>query len=311
MVFVPPTSAPLGNLPPKPMVPVPDDDVKKGIAMIVISTVLFAALWVLVKLLSNRYSVYEISFFRNFFALIPACLMLYRHGDFNVLKVARISGHVWRAVLGVVSMMLGFASYTMMPLANAVAISFMSPLVITALSVPLLGEKVGIHRWAAVVVGFVGVLVIVNPGEGFLNQGALVAIGAAVVSSLAMITIRQLNKTDHPVAIVFYFTLFASLFTALPLPFVWVTPVDLHDWMLMLGMGIAGGAGQHFMTRAFGLAPASVISPFNYISLLWSTFAGWLVWGDVPLANVFLGATVVVASGLFILYRESRKGIVR
>lgn len=233
MVFVPPTSAPLGNLPPQPMVPVPDDDVKKGIAMIVISTVLFAALWVLVKLLSNRYSVYEISFFRNFFALIPAGLMLYRHGDFKVLKVARISGHVWRAVLGVVSMMLGFASYTMMPLANAVAISFMSPLVITALSVPLLGEKVGIHRWAAVVVGFVGVLVIVNPGEGFLNQGALVAIGAAVVSSLAMITIRQLNRTDHPVAIVFYFTLFASLFTALPLPFIWVTPVDLHDWMLM------------------------------------------------------------------------------
>ena len=311
MVFVPPTSAPLGNLPPQPMAPVPVDDVKKGIAMIFVSTVLFAALWVLVKLLSDRYSVYELSFFRNFFALIPAGLMLVRHGNFKVLKVVRISGHVWRAVLGVTAMMLGFASYTMMPLANAVAISFMSPLVITALSVPLLGETVGIHRWTAVVVGFLGVLVIVNPGEGFLTQGALVAIGAAVVSSLAMITIRQLNKTDHPVAIVFYFTLFASLFTAIPLPFIWVTPVDMHDWSLLILMGIAGGAGQHFLTRAFGLAPAAVISPFNYISLLWSTFAGWLVWGDMPMLHVFVGAAVVVVSGLFILYRESRKGIVR
>jgi len=302
-VLVPSAAAPVGNFE-----PVPADDPKRGIAMIVISTMLFASLWVLVKLLSDRYSVYEISFFRNFFALIPACLMVAAHGDWRVLKVKRISGHIWRAVLGVVAMMLGFASYAMMPLANAVSISFMSPLVITALSVPLLGEKVGPWRWSAVLVGFVGVLVIVKPGAGFLTPGALVAIGGAAVAALAMITIRQLNRTDKPVAIVFYFALFASLFTALPLPFVWVTPHG-WDWLMLVGMGLSGGFGQHFMTRAFSLAPVAVVSPFNYVSLIWSTLAGWAVWGDMPAAHVFVGAAIVVTSGLVILWRESRKGV--
>ncbi len=302
-MLVPSAAAPVGNFE-----PVPADDPKRGIAMIVISTMLFASLWVLVKLLSDRYSVYEISFFRNFFALIPACLMVAAHGDWRVLKVKRISGHIWRAVLGVVAMMLGFASYAMMPLANAVSISFMSPLVITALSVPLLGEKVGPWRWSAVLVGFVGVLVIVKPGAGFLTPGALVAIGGAAVAALAMITIRQLNRTDKPVAIVFYFALFASLFTALPLPFVWVTPHG-WDWLMLVGMGLSGGFGQHFMTRAFSLAPVAVVSPFNYVSLIWSTLAGWAVWGDMPAAHVFVGAAIVVTSGLVILWRESRKGV--
>jgi drug/metabolite transporter (DMT)-like permease len=302
-VLLPSASAPVGNIEPPSA-----EDPPRAIAFIVISTLLFAVLWVVVKLLSPRYSVYELTFFRNFFAIIPAVLMLVHYGDFGVLRVKRISGHVWRAVLGITAMMLGFASYTLMPLANAVAISFMSPLVITALSVPLLGEKVGPWRWSAVVIGFVGVLVIVNPGEGFLTTGALVAIGGAAVTALAMITIRQLNRTDKPVAIVFYFALFATLFSALPLPFVWVTPQG-WDWALLIGAGLSGGFGQHFMTRAFALAPAAVVSPFNYVSLIWSTLAGWLFWGDLPASNVFFGAAIVIASGLVILWRETRRGV--
>lgn len=302
-MLLPAASAPVGNIEPPST-----DDPRRAIAFIVISTMLFAMLWVAVKLLSPRYSVYELTFFRNFFAIGPAVFMLVRYGDFSVLKVKRISGHVWRAVLGITAMMLGFASYTLMPLANAVAISFMSPLVITALSVPLLGERVGPWRWSAVVIGFVGVLVIVNPGEGFLTTGALVAIGGAAVTALAMITIRQLNRTDKPVAIVFYFAVFATLFSALPLPFVWVTPQG-WDWALLAGAGLAGGFGQHFMTRAFALAPAAVVSPFNYVSLIWSVLAGWMFWGDLPASNVFVGAAIVIASGLVILWRETRRGV--
>ncbi|KAA5612646.1 DMT family transporter [Rhodovastum atsumiense] len=272
----------------------------------VVSTLLFAVLWTFVKDLSQRYPVYEVTFFRNFFALLPVMLMLAARGSWGMLRVRRIAGHVWRAVIGVTAMVLGFLSYHLMPLADAVAISFMSPLLITALSVPLLGERVGLHRWAAVLVGFVGVLIIVDPGRGMLTPGVLVALASAAATALAMITIRQLNKSDPPLAIVFYFTVFSSIFTALPLPFLWVTPSGA-DWVKLVVMGLTGGIGQYFMTRAFGLAPAAVVSPFNYAGLLWATLFGWILWNEVPQPHVLGGAVIVIASGLYILYRETRK----
>jgi drug/metabolite transporter (DMT)-like permease len=203
-------------------------------------------------------------------------------------------------------MILSFAAYHLMPLADAVAISFMAPLVLTALSVPILGERVGIHRWSAVIVGFGGVLVIVNPGAGMLSLGVAVAIGAAVAQALSMVTIRQLNRTDRPLAIVFYYMLFSTLFTALPLPLLWQAPSGT-DWALAVLMGGTGCLGQYLMTRAFSLAPAAVVSPFNYVGLLWATVLGWIFWGDVLTLHVVIGAAIVIASGLYILYRETRK----
>jgi drug/metabolite transporter (DMT)-like permease len=138
------------------------------------------------------------------------------------------------------------------------------------------------------------------------SAGAIVAIMAAGAGALAMITVRQLNRIDQPLTIVFYFTLLTTLFSGLTLPFNWVTPTPT-DWALAVVMGGCGGIGQYFMTRAFGLAPAAVVSPFNYAGLLWATFLGWLVWGDVPKTHVFIGAAVVIASGLVILYREIHK----
>jgi drug/metabolite transporter (DMT)-like permease len=136
-----------------------------------------------------------------------------------------------------------------MPLADAVAISFASPLVVTALSMPMLGERVGLYRWSAVIIGFVGVLVIVNPGGDMVNLGAVVAVVAAFVGGLVSITLRQLNRIDAPVTIVFYFILFSSLFTSLPLPFFWVAPTA-QDWGLAVLLGLCGGCAQYFMTRA-------------------------------------------------------------
>lgn len=274
--------------------------------MVVISTMLFSVLWCFVKALSERYPVAEVTFFRNFFGLVPVVLLVMANGGRRLLQLHRPAGHVWRSVIGVAGMALGFYSYHLMHLADAVAISFTAPLLVTALSVPLLGERVGIHRWSAVIVGFGGVLVIVQPGSGMFDLGALVAFGAAFAGALAMVTIRQLNRTDGPITIVFYFTLFSTLFTALPLPFVWVTP-DLSDWGLLVLMGLSGGSGQYFMTRAFALAPAAVISPFNYVSLIWATVEAWFLWNEVPMLHVFIGAGIVITSGLYILYREIHK----
>jgi drug/metabolite transporter (DMT)-like permease len=156
-----------------------------------------------------------------------------------------------------------------------------------------------------VVVGFVGVLVIVHPSGDMFHPGTLAAFGAAFGSAVAMVTIRQLNKIDRPVTIVFYFTLLSTVMTGLMLPFSWVTP-SAASWGLLLLMGLTGGVGQYFMTRAFALAPAAVISPFNYAGLLWATILGWMFWGDLPASNVYIGSAVVIASGLFILYRETR-----
>jgi drug/metabolite transporter (DMT)-like permease len=267
---------------------------------------LFSVLWCLVKVLSERYPVNEVTFFRNFFGLVPVLVMIAMSSGRRLLHAHRLAGHVWRSVIGVTSMMLGFWSYHLMPLADAVAISFAAPLMVTALSVPLLRERVGIHRWTAVIVGFGGVLVIVEPSSQVFSIAALVAISAAFAASLAMVTVRQLNRIDQPLTIVFYFTLLSTLFTALPLPFSWITPTPT-DWGLAMLMGLVGGIGQYFMTRAFALAPAALVSPFNYVGLLWATGFGWLVWGDIPAPHVFVGSLIVVASGLYILYREIRK----
>lgn len=277
-----------------------------GIFLMVVSTVVFSVVLVCVKDLSDRYPLIEVAFFRCFFSLVPITPLLFGRGRRRILRVRRITGHFWRAVISTGSMILGFASYHLLPLADAVAISFMSPLVLTALSMPILGERVGIHRWSAVIVGFGGVLVIVNPAAAAVSLGVIVAIGSAVAQAGSMVTIRQLNRTDRPLAIVFYFMLFSTVFTALPLPFLWVAPT-LKDWALFILMGGTGCLGQYLMTRAFSLAPASVISPFTYVGLLWATMFGWFFWGDVLTLNVVVGAAIVIASGLYILYRETRK----
>lgn len=278
--------------------------------MMVGATLLFSVLWVIVKKLGETYSIWEVSFFRNVFALVPAVTMVLRGHHLRELRVRRPLGHVWRGFIGVTGMVLGFTSYHYMPLADAVAISFMSPLLITALAGPLLGEKVGSFRWSVVVGGFVGVLIIVQPGSGMLQMGAIIAICAALSGAVSAVTIRQLNKSDSSIAIVFYFTLFSTLMTAVPLPFVWQTPHG-WEWGLAIAAGLLGGVGQYLMTQAYALAPAAVVGPFNYAGLIWATVFGWLIWGDVPAWHVAIGAVVVISSGLVLLYRETRRRAAR
>ena len=282
------------------------DNPRLGIFLMVVATTLFTGMWAFAKALSARYPIVEVAFFRSIFGFLPVGVMIATSGGWTSLRVHRLSKHVWRAILGLTAMILSIVSYNLMPLADAVAISFASPLIVTALSMPMLGERVGLYRWSAVVIGFVGVLVIVRPGGEMLNLGAVVAVAAAFVGGLVSITLRQLNRIDAPITIVFYFLLFSSLFTALPLPFIWVAPT-MQDWGLAVLLGLCGGGAQIFMTRAYGLAPAAVISPLGYIGLLWSGLLGWLVWNDIPGSNVYFGAPIVVASGLAILYRETRK----
>ncbi|WP_431858296.1 DMT family transporter [Azospirillum sp.] len=282
------------------------DNAPRGILMMLIAVFLFSILNVLVKVTAEDYPLTQVTFFRNAFALVPVWATVMAQGGFGSIRTARPMGHLWRSCVGLTSMTLMFWSFHLLPLADAVALNFAAPLFLTALSVPLLAEQVGIHRWSAVAVGFVGVLIIVRPSADMLNLGAIVALSAALAQSFAMIAIRQLSTSETANSIVFYFTLTTTLLSALTLPFAWRTP-DLWGFALLVATGLVGGTAQLFMTRAYTMAPAAVIAPFNYASIVWAALFGWTLWHEVPDLHVVLGAAVVVASGCYILHRETLK----
>ena len=289
-----------------PAAPAPDR-IGLGILHMVAGVFCLGILNALVKLLAARHAIVEIAFFRSLFALIPASAMVIAAGGWRTLATRHPWGHVWRGLCGLCSMYLLFWSFDLLPLADAVAIGFSAPLFLTALSVPLLGERVGAHRWGAVLVGFAGVLVIAHPGgEAVTSLGSVVALASAVTYAFTMITIRKLGRTERSSTIVFHFMLMATFLSAFPLPFFWVTPTPA-ELGLLIATGFCGGLTQHLITRAYTLAPAAVIGPFNYTAILWATLLGYLIWCDLPDRPVAAGAAIVVMSGLFLVWRETRR----
>lgn len=154
------------------------------------------------------------------------------------------------------------------------------------------------------VVGFIGVLVITRPGHDVLNLGTAAAVVSAATYALAMIGVRHMSRTEHPVTIIFYFAVIGTAATALLLPFGWVTP-DAVGAVILIAIGLAGGIGQYFLTQAFRLAPAAVAAPFNYAGIVFAGAFGYFIWDEVPSAQVLIGSAIVIASGLFIIYRET------
>jgi drug/metabolite transporter (DMT)-like permease len=211
-------------------------------------------------------------------------------------------------------MSLFFLALGLLPLADTMALGMSGPIFLTALSVPLLGERVGLRRWSAVVVGFLGVLVMVRPGSGVFQPAALIALSGAFFYALAMVSIRHLSRTEPATTIVFYFTLFAAIVGLLTWPLgavapdwlgAWARP-DLEGWIVLIGIGLIGGMAQLTMTYAFKLAPVAVIAPFEYGAIVIGVAYGLAIWNEVPDRFMLLGAAIVIASGLYILYREAK-----
>ncbi|MBI1774335.1 MAG: DMT family transporter [Proteobacteria bacterium] len=288
------------------------EDIKRGIAYMSASVLLFALLNVLVKWLMETYAAPQVLLFRSLFAVIPCAWLIWRSGGIAVLRTRHPFWHVSRAGVQFISMVAIFTAYGMMPLADAVAITYASPLFLTALSVPVLGEKVGVHRWGAVMLGFIGVLIMVRPGAGgsLIQLGALLALTNALIGACLSLSVRAMTVSETAVAMVSYQALFTFLL-ALPMqPFVWVQPTPF-DFLLLASLGLGSAVGQYWWTQAFRLAPASVNAPFSYTALVWAIGFGWLIWGDVPSQGLMLGAGIVVVSGLYILYRETVRRVPR
>jgi len=284
------------------------EEIRTGILYMVGAVFVFAAVNALVKWEEARYPLNEVVFFRCLFSLIPCTALVISAGGFASLRTHRLREHIGRALLQFVSMTSVFAAFGMMPLADAIAIGFSSPLFLTMLSIPLLGERVGKHRWGAVLVGFAGVLLMARTSGGFsgggLSLGAALALMSAAIGAAVTIAVRRMTLTEGSATLVTYQALITTVLSALLLPFGWKAPL-WRDALMMAAIGVSAGIGQYWWTQAFRFAPAAVAAPFSYLSLVWSLLWGYLVWGDVPTAGLLAGGAVVVASGLYILYRET------
>jgi drug/metabolite transporter (DMT)-like permease len=288
-----------------PSRPARTDDIKRGVAYVSGSICIFSLGNVLVKYLAADYPVSEILFFRSFFALIPIFGVIWRGGKADVFYTRRPIAHLVRATMWLLSFYCWFFAVKLLPLADAAAFSFTAPIFLTVLSMPLLGERVGPHRWAAVLVGFVGVVIMSRPTGDMLQIGALYGIANALFYALGSLGVREMSRTEKSETIVFYTQLFGSVLSSLSLFFVWVTP-SWSDAAGMAVVGLAGGVGQYLMTQAYRYAPAAVIGPFTYTSIIWSVIFGYIFWQDLPGPEVVTGVVIVAASGLYILHRETR-----
>ncbi len=276
-----------------------------GIAYMCLGVLFLVALDVSARWLLERYSLTQLVFLRCIFSIILLLLYAAGSGRLGALRTRRPGWHVFRSALMAGSMLSFFHALRFIPLADIMIFAFAAPLMVTALSQPVLGESVGSRRWAAVIVGFAGVLVVLRPGSGTVHPAAIYAvIGAAFYAGLGL-TARKLSTTESTMSLSLYvFAAPLAIAGALCVP-VWQAPGGF-DWFMFFVCGAFGGLGTVFINAAYQRAPAAMIVPFEYTALIWAAGAGFVFWGEVPDGYAWLGAAIITASGLFILYRETR-----
>ena len=264
----------------------------------------FAVMDVLLKTLVESYPAMQVTFLRGAASLPLLLGATAAFGRWRNLVAKRWFLHVLRGFLSVTLLWCFVYAVSQLSLANAYTIFMSAPLLITALSVPMLGERVGWRQWIAVLVGLAGVIIVLKPtGAGLVTLGGVAALASAVGYSLNAITIRILTRTDSSAATVFWSLLFLTLISGVAASLRWV-PVQWDHWYLIVALGITGALGQYFITEAFRLAPPPVVAPLEYTALAWGVFFDWLLWATAPGLRMLTGAFVIVASGIYVINRE-------
>ncbi|MEM7169762.1 MAG: DMT family transporter [Pseudomonadota bacterium] len=277
-----------------------------GIGAALCAVFLFAVTDAVVKDLSERYSAFQIVFFRYLFGLIPVTAVVWYAGGLKALRTRRLRFHMVRACLLFVALTSFFAALKELPLAEAIATAFTAPLFVAALSGPVLGEKVGPRRWGAVAAGFVGAIIIIRPGTEAFQPATLLVLLSAFSFALMVLTTRLLTRTESNAALLTYATLGAGM-ASLPFQaFVWQAPVA-GDFPFFLFIGLVGGSAALLIIIAYRNAPAAVVAPFEYTGLLWGSLIGWIVWREEPDPAVWVGAGIIALAGVYITHRETRK----
>ena len=290
----------------------------RGILLKIGSVLVFIVMASLIKYTADRIPPGEAVFFRSLFAMPVILAWLgWRHELRQGLRTGQPMGHVWRGVVGTMAMGLGFAGLAFLPLPEVTAISYAAPLLVVIFAAMFLGEEVRLFRISAVIVGVVGVLIVLSPrlsvGADLSHAealGAVLVLGGAVFAALAQIFVRKLVATESTSAIVFYFSLTATLLSLITLPFGWAVP-SASELILLIMAGLLGGVGQILLTSSYRHADASVIAPFEYVSILFALAIGYWVFSEVPTWTMLGGAALVVLAGIMIILRERQLGLKR
>jgi drug/metabolite transporter (DMT)-like permease len=293
----------------------------RAILLKLISVLLFAVMSTLIRAAGQKFPLGEIVFFRSAFAIVPVVVIFAWRNELRAAVITRRPlGHLGRGMQAIFGMFMNFAALARLPLMEATAISFASPLITVALAALILRERVRIYRWSAVVVGFGGVLVMLWPyldvgglvqiGSTERTIGALCAIAGAFSNAGTVIQTRRLTDSETTSSIVLYFSLICSIAGLATFPFGWL-PMSTAEFAMLAMIGVIGGLSHLVLTESYRFAPASVVAPFDYTSMLWAFLLGYFVFGELPTTYVYAGAVVVIACGLFILWRERRVGVPR
>jgi drug/metabolite transporter (DMT)-like permease len=278
-----------------------------GIYLRLSGLALFCTMDAMVKALGGVYGPFQLMLFRSAIALIPIAFIVWHAGDLTVVRSHRPWLQVVRILAGLGSMGGFFYVFPRMALVDAYAISFAAPFFMVALAVPLLGEQVGWRRWSAVAVGFVGVIIMLDPFGISFHAMSLIVLAATFCYSLSTVMVRMTSRYDHDAATLFWFALVSSGLSLVAGAPEWIWPTAI-DWVWLVLLGSLGGIAQILVTRAWRLAPASVLAPFDYASIVLAVLYGYLWFHEEPWWTVWLGLPLVIGSGLYILHRERVRG---
>ncbi len=285
-------------------------NVVKAISLKVLSALLFAVMSALVRFLGETYPVGQIVFFRSAFAILPVLVIYaWRNELAAAVRTVRPLGQIGRGLISICGMFCNFSALARLPIVDATAISFVSPLITVAMSAAFLKERVRVYRWSAVTVGFIGILVMLGPhfdlsahaGAAGTTLGLAFAIAGAFCNSGSVIQTRRLAETETTSSIVFYFSLICAL-------------AGLATWpelVALVTVGLCGGLAHIVLTESYRLAPASVVAPFDYTAMVWAFLLGYFFFNELPTVYVFVGAGIIAGAGLFIIWRERRLGLQR
>jgi|TARA_B110000196_G_C21055842_1_gene619764 drug/metabolite transporter (DMT)-like permease len=279
-----------------------------GILLALAAMFLLSLLDLLAKFLGQTLPVMQIAWARYFFHFAFMAAFFWPRRGRALLRTTRPGLQWFRSLLLIFCTIAFFTAIQYMPLADAVAISFVSPLMVTALSVPLLGEAVGWRRWSAVAVGFIGAMIIVRPGVEAMHWAVWLLLAMALAYALYQITTRMLSGKDDPITTLFYTGFVGAGIMSLAVPFFWQSPASPELWLMLVALGLMGGVGHYLLIKSFEFAPVAVLAPLSYTALLWNTLFGYLVFGDLPDRWTVGGAAVLITTGIYILYREGVHG---
>ena len=274
-----------------------------AIVSMLFAVFLMVVLDVVAKVLLATYSVMQVTFLRASFALVIVGIANYLANGKNAFHTEVKPWHLLRTILMSISTVTFFAALALIPLVNVMVIVFIAPILITALSGPLLGEQVGTFRWFAVALGFIGMLIILKPTKGFIDYGTIYAIIGVVSYALIALTSRKLSNKDSAYNLTFYMFFGPAIVGGLGGLNTWITP-NPWDWGLFLITGLVGGAAIIFFNLAYQKAEASVLTSFEYTGLIWASLAGYLIFNESVDPNVWIGAMIIIFGGLIIVYRE-------